>query len=356
MKRRLLPWLAAILVGGAGLFLWLALPALRLREELDYWTHSHKWESPELTLSEAWARQAEGLRRLGPKAGPLLAKELTHGSSGFAAVIDRLRQKGPRWLRPKPGVVPALLRVYETATALALLGSEAHVPVNQLLQLVEHANPNARWAGLELLGVNGVASREIIASLDKNARGLDWAQGLAAISLYRLQPTNAWALATATAAFSATNSVRLGGVARWAIALARAGPEAKPFIPALHGALAPIAPVEDSALPALHNQYRVAHALWKIEGTSKGALICLTNARQLLGDPRIPNQAVVEHVVINLARDLAASREFCVAVRPVLEAMKPRASREHTYERADALRRVKQTLGANEGTPATRSP
>jgi hypothetical protein len=94
----------------------------------------------------------------------------------------------------------------------------------------------------------------------------------------------------------------------------------------------------------------MAAALWRIEGTPEGALLWLQESRRLRAASSPALHPCLDIELIDLTRETSESPEFCRAVRPVLEEMRPRTR----PDLADALRRIDQTLGTVAGLTAAK--
>lgn len=345
-------WLLIGLAAVAGLAAALVLAEReerRFNSEMNRLVHLRFWDPQAMTRAETMAIREAGLRRLGPQAGRWLLEKVYDEPSKLAGIWERFRKsafallrRSPPAANPKfPGVDEpnALWSQGELAQALASVGQPGRISTHHLLHLAGQRGLGVREAALELLGGNGDASPAVIAALTQHASGSMPTRVAAAIALHRLQPTNSVAvdnanncLADLEGAFEAVETLR------------RLGPAAKPFVPGLKRALAKFqADLSDSPRQAarIGMAHAVAVALWKIEGTPHGALIWLQHARRLRAATQNGLHANIEGELVDLARDLADSTEFCRAVLPVLQEIKPRPG----PALADALRQIDQTLG-----------
>jgi hypothetical protein len=321
----------------------------RFNAEMERLVHLRVWDPQTMTRAETMAVQEAGLRRLGPRAGRRLLAAVYDEPSKLSGLWQRFGKSAYGWLsRPPPPArlqppkidTPDLLwRQGEIASALAAIGKDGRLSTRHLLHLASQSDIGTREAALELLGANGDSSPAVIAALAQSTNGPMPIRVAAAIALHRLQPTNSAALADANYWLAFPD-----GTFRSVETLRRMGAAAKPFVPGLRRALAKFqADLSDSPYQRARvgGTHAVAVALWHIEGDPEGALLWLEHARRLRAAVQPWLHSNIDAELVDLARDLAESPEFCRAVRPVLEEIKPRPS----PALADAFRRIDNTLG-----------
>lgn len=352
MKRKPVIVTAAISLALAGMA-WAFLPTLLFRRQVDYWVHGQGWARPGITWREAKAERANGIRALAPQALPLLIADAKARRGTFSTWIQSARASGPQWMRPQIAPTGAAERCRaEAASALLTLGVAAKPALPDLIQLAGVADLNVQPSALELLGVCGIPSPEVLEVLQIVAANPDpGLRALAALSLWRLQPTNDTAVVIVNQALGAPDSPAspfpVDFSLRWPVeALARLGKDAAPFAPGLRRVLARPGSLESGYL--FHLKAPVALTLWKIEGASGAAIDLLAKIQGSLAIAPPQDRDRLEGFLYASVQELAEIPGFCVRAKPLLDEMKAQDNPRLAASRSNALQLVEQTLRRND--------
>jgi len=336
-----------VLAVSGGFYYW-NRPTARLRRQVDFWAHGHRWAAPGQSSAERDAARTTGLRALGDQAIDLLGDDVQQKDGLWDRIQEAVRSGlGPDWLRRRfqyQNRRPGFFYRCEAAESLGLLGKAARRATPALVHALSDRNINVRREAALALGRVGSNTPDVISALQTQTNHSYAAlAAAAAFACWRLQPSNG--LAVECVRRLVTNDY---DCAIWvAPMIADAGPQAKIFVPSLEAALAN---QNDSAAgnPFYGQiQIRLARALWMIDRSPRAALEVFSSFTNAQVRGRLPPQCNPNFDLGRMTVELSDIPEYCLAARPVLKSIELVKSPDWPGPLlSNALQRVERTLAA----------
>lgn len=320
-------------------------PDARLRRQVNRLTfHVREDYDSTLTKDENTARRTAAFHLLGPKAVEVLISEFEQQDTLLDRVRQRMHRSGPDWLSRRMSGMDTVVKRIMAGDGIALLGENATPAIPALVAGLNRSDINTRTTAARSLAILGTTNAQAIATLESLTNSAQRRLSLlVGIALWRAQPDNTNLVYFVNASLATNDWIGIQDARK---IFAHVKPEvAQPFVSGFRMGISNYAP--SSVMAKYILELEAAKAIWRIDGSADVSLLALSTLTNAAAMRTLPADVNPDEMACDLVRELGEIREFCVAVKPILESMPTATNRSLKRECADALQIVNRTLSVN---------